>query len=157
MSGVLNLCARSRIHFFFIYVNMKLIRFYLPLLVLSLYLTSCAPAIENSEAPNALVANPRALTINTVVPDSGKPTTWRLNCGCSFWLKMASASGDTSRIDLLPREALLDSSVTMHTITFRGRAGTPSGSYNAKYVLYTYDYDTRGNFYDTVSVALNVP
>ena len=120
-------------------------------------MSSCAPTSENTEANNALVASPRVLTINTLVPDSGRSTTWRLVCGCSFWLKMGSATGDTSRIDMIPREALMDSSITMHTITFRGRAGTPSGSYNAKYVLYTYDYDSRGNFYDTVSVALNVP
>ena len=126
-----------------------------PLFMLGLVLwaatanTGCAPSPTNSEVPNAMVATPDTVRI-AALGDTATSSV-RLNCGCQYSLQAKALSGDTARIHLTL--SATDPAST-HTLFFSGVAGTPSGSYSARYALSTTD-DSK--LHDTVTAFLTVP
>jgi hypothetical protein len=113
--------------------------------------SSCAPSPTSPVTPNALVARPDTLQLPNLA--SADTTALSLNCGCRFPLKLDTVIGNRTAIQYTATEPIGDT-VTPHTLGFSGVAGTPSGSYTARYVFSGFKED---NFYDTVTVILNVP
>ncbi len=123
-------------------------------LLLIASLNSCAPSVNDTTTPNALVATPDTVTLAGLAASGA--VSLRLNCGCTFIFDSVVTTGDTAAILVTPKEGYKDS-VTTHTITFSGKPGTATGPHNATYTFYTYDADTHGDFWTTVHVFLTVP
>lgn len=119
-------------------------------------LHSCAPSVNDTTTPNALVATPDTVTLAGLAASG--TVSLRLNCGCTFIFDSVVTTGDTAAIlvTVTPTEGYKDS-VTTHHVTFSGKPGTISGPHNATYTFYTYDADTHGDFWTTVHVFLTVP
>ena len=113
--------------------------------------SSCAPSVDSTGTPNALLARPDTLQL----PDLAATDTTVLSlvCGCRFPLKLDTILGDTTTVHYTALEPIGDT-VTPHTLRFFGVVGTPSGSYKARYVFSGFDQD---KFDDTITVTLNVP
>jgi len=121
----------------------------LSMLALTALIAGCAPALTNSEVPNALTATPNTLHI-AMLGDTASSSV-RLLCGCPFSLAAKPLSGDTAYVRIA-LSATNPSST--HTLFAFGAAGTPKGSYQARFALSTPD---DAKLFDTVTASLNVP